>query len=248
MNSDDEYEEEQNSIDGSEEVNSINGSESEEEEEQNSNDDNDTNYDEDEDDDEEDEDENPFDEYNINSKGGGHLIPEGVDEDDYIYNENENEVVEEDKINIDEISDDDEDDEDDEDYEEDDDLYIKKFDEDMKKNFILEQHPECINHNYNEILALTRINRDSNGNIIDELHKTISILTKYEKSKIIGIRAKQINNGAKIFIPNVSNEIIDGFLIAQLELEQKRLPFILRRPLPNGASEYWCLRDLEILC
>jgi hypothetical protein len=26
------------------------------------------------------------------------------------------------------------------------------------------------------------------------------------------------------------------------------LPFIIRRPMPNGSSELWRLQDLEIIC
>jgi hypothetical protein len=36
-----------------------------------------------------------------------------------------------------------------------------------------------------------------------------------------------------------------GYLVAKLELEQKKIPFIIKRPLPNGGSEYWKLSDLE---
>jgi DNA-directed RNA polymerase subunit K/omega len=35
--------------------------------------------------------------------------------------------------------------------------------------------------------------------------------------------------------------------IARLELAQKKLPFIIQRPLPNGTFEYWRLSDLMIL-
>ena len=33
--------------------------------------------------------------------------------------------------------------------------------------------------------------------------------------------------------------------MAELELAEKRIPFIIRRPLPNGGSEYWNVKDLE---
>jgi DNA-directed RNA polymerase I, II, and III subunit RPABC2 len=72
-------------------------------------------------------------------------------------------------------------------------------------------------------------------------------LTKYEKTRIIGIRTKQINEGAKPYL-DVNPTIIDGYIIAQLELEHKKLPFIIRRPIPNGGSELWKLQDLEIIC
>jgi DNA-directed RNA polymerase I, II, and III subunit RPABC2 len=83
-----------------------------------------------------------------------------------------------------------------------------------------------------------------NGIIIDDLHKTIPYLTKYEKARILGLRAKQINSGASVFV-SVPEKVIDGYLIAELELQEKRIPFIIRRPLPNGGSEYWSIKDLE---
>ena len=99
--------------------------------------------------------------------------------------------------------------------------------------------------NYLEIQELSKIIRDKNGNIIDKNHKTIPILTKYEKTRILGQRAKQINNGSKSYI-NISENIIDGYLIAEMELKEKKLPFIIRRPLPNQTFEYWKIKDLEI--
>ena len=40
---------------------------------------------------------------------------------------------------------------------------------------------------------------------------------------------------------------IDNNLIALEELKQKKLPFIIMRPIPNGKKEYWRLSDLEII-
>ena len=37
------------------------------------------------------------------------------------------------------------------------------------------------------------------------------------------------------------------YLIAEKELNQKKIPFIIMRPLPNGKKEYWRLQDLEII-
>ena len=85
---------------------------------------------------------------------------------------------------------------------------------------------------------------DEDGIIIDDLHRTIPYLTKYEKARILGQRAKQINSGSKPFI-KVHEDIIDGYIIAELELKAKSIPFIIRRPLPNGGSEYWSIKDLE---
>jgi DNA-directed RNA polymerase I, II, and III subunit RPABC2 len=91
---------------------------------------------------------------------------------------------------------------------------------------------------------MIKVLRDKDGIIIDDLHRTITYLTKYEKARILGQRAKQINSGSKPLI-KVHEDILDGYIIAELELKAKSIPFIIRRPLPNGGSEYWSIKDLE---
>jgi len=136
---------------------------------------------------------------------------------------------------------------DEEDEEEDDDEnYLQKFSEDCQKKVIDEYHPELQSHNTDEIETLSKIVRDVNGRIIDPFHRTLPILSRYEKARILGERAKQINAGAEPFI-EVDETLIDGYLIALKELDEKKIPFIIQRPLPTGACEYWCLKDLEIL-
>jgi DNA-directed RNA polymerase subunit K/omega len=137
----------------------------------------------------------------------------------------------------------DDDDDDDDEYEEN---YLQKFDESLKQNIISEHHPEMQQLNYGEVELLTVIHRDDNGQIFDPLHRTLPFLTKFEKARVLGERAKQINDGAKPFVKLTTNAI-DGYLIALAELEQKVIPFIIKRPLPNGGCEYWKLKDLEIL-
>ena len=141
---------------------------------------------------------------------------------------------------------DDDQDEGDDDDDDDDDI-LRKFDNETKKKYIASHHPECLSFNHEETETLSRVVRDENGRIVDPYHKTLPFLTKYEKTRILGIRTKQLNEGAKPYI-DVNPTIIDGYIIAQLELEHKRLPFIIRRPIPNGGSELWKLQDLEIIC
>ena len=88
--------------------------------------------------------------------------------------------------------------------------------------------------------------RNSDNIIIDPLHKTIPYLTKYERARIIGQRAKQIETGAKPLV-KISENIVDSYIIAELELREKKIPFIIRRPIPGGGCEYWNLRDLEVI-
>jgi DNA-directed RNA polymerase I, II, and III subunit RPABC2 len=136
-------------------------------------------------------------------------------------------------------------------YEDDDDIddgnnYLRKFETDMYENYIASHHHEMLHLNNAEVNALARVVRNTDGVIIDVMHKTMPFLTKYEKTRILGQRAKQLNQGAQPMIP-VDKKIIDGYLIAQLELQQKALPFIIRRPLPGGKSEYWRVADLELI-
>lgn len=137
-----------------------------------------------------------------------------------------------------------EDDDADEDDDDDGELYLQKFDRAINDNYIVNNHPESVLQNYDEILVMIKVVRDKDGIIIDDLHRTIPYLTKYEKARILGQRAKQINSGSKPFI-KVHEDIIDGYIIAELELKAKSIPFIIRRPLPNGGSEYWSIKDLE---
>ena len=145
-----------------------------------------------------------------------------------------------------EFSDDDDDDDDDDDEGATDENYLQKFNNTLKTNVIAEHHPELIIQNFHEVDALCTIVRNEDGIIVDPLHRTLPFITKYEKAKILGERTKQLNAGAEAFV-EVSDEIVDGYLIAMAEFEQKKIPMIVRRPLPNGGSEFWRLADLEML-
>jgi DNA-directed RNA polymerase I, II, and III subunit RPABC2 len=123
---------------------------------------------------------------------------------------------------------------------------LKKFDSEVREDYLAKFHPECMMQNYDEIYNLARVVRDDRGIIVDELHKTLPLLTKYERTRVLGQRAKQINDGATPFV-KVPEGVIDGYLIALKELEEKKIPFIIRRPLPNRGSEYWHLEDLQII-
>mgnify|MGYP001310375282 FL=1 len=146
----------------------------------------------------------------------------------------------EEKTDLDEISS--EEDSDDEEYDEN----MQKLEQEINQDFLHSYHPETKQINYKELLTLSNVTRNKKGVIIDPLHQTIPILTRYEKAKILGLRAKQINHGAKPFV-ELTKDIIDGHTIAYMELKQNKIPFIIRRPMPNGGSEYWKVSDLEIL-
>jgi DNA-directed RNA polymerase I, II, and III subunit RPABC2 len=145
-----------------------------------------------------------------------------------------------------EFSEDEGEEQDDDDEDELNENYLQKLDNDVKQNIISDFHPELNTHSMEEVEASCTIIRDDKGVIVDPLHRTLPFVTRYEKARAIGERAKQINSGAKPFI-EIDQSMIDGYLIALKEFEAKKIPFIIRRPLPNGTSEYWRLSDLEII-
>jgi DNA-directed RNA polymerase I, II, and III subunit RPABC2 len=132
------------------------------------------------------------------------------------------------------------------DEESDEEDYLQKIDDGVKNNIVSEFHPELLSHNHDEVESMCVISRDQDGLIVDPLHVTLPFLTKYEKARVIGERAKQIDAGSQPFV-EVDTNILDGYLIALKELDEKKLPFIIKRPLPNGGCEYWKLQDLEII-
>ena len=107
-------------------------------------------------------------------------------------------------------------------------------------------HPECIVPSIEEVLLRCSVTRAPNGHPTDDRHTTTPILTKYERAKVLGARAEQINSGAPSLV-RVPQHMIDGYDIAEIELKEGKLPFIIRRPLPDGNSEYWHINDLEVL-
>jgi DNA-directed RNA polymerase I, II, and III subunit RPABC2 len=80
---------------------------------------------------------------------------------------------------------------------------------------------------------------------LDSKHATYPFLTQYEKTKCISFRASQIEHGADPYIV-VPEGVTSAYEIAKMELEAKRLPFIIKRTLPDGSFEVWRLSDLVL--
>ena len=67
-------------------------------------------------------------------------------------------------------------------------------------------------------------------------------ITKYEKTRVLGIRASQIENGSTILISN-PERFRNAYQIAEEEYNLKKIPFIIKRPY-NNDFEYFRLSDL----
>ena len=74
--------------------------------------------------------------------------------------------------------------------------------------------------------------------------KTIPILSKYERTRVVGERAIQISMGAPplVEVGNLENPVD----IAEKELREKKIPYIIKRVLPNGLIELWSVDELRI--
>ena len=80
-----------------------------------------------------------------------------------------------------------------------------------------------------------------------EQRQTTPFLTKYEKARIIGARALQISKNSPILIPSeqLAGET-DPIIIAEMELREGKIPFIIRRYLPDGSYEDWPVSELQL--
>jgi DNA-directed RNA polymerases I, II, and III subunit RPABC2 len=155
-----------------------------------------------------------------------------LDLDESGANDNEN-------VNNDDLEDLEEDDEYSEDY--------QKFENYSVLENLENLHPEIRSANMDEIKTLSKVVRNEHNMIIDPFHTTAPFLTKYEKARVIGTRAEQIERGAPPFIKDLPEMIIHSRTIALKEFEKGLIPFIIARPLPNKGVEYWKLQDLEII-
>ena len=117
---------------------------------------------------------------------------------------------------------------------------------------LYQHHPECLLDYVEQVYKVLPLHAGNEGDdsviraAYDSSHTTYPFLTKYERAHIIGTRANQLSQGQKPFIL-VPEHITDVKDIARLELDQKRLPYIIKRRLPDGNFEYWRLVDLMIL-
>jgi DNA-directed RNA polymerase subunit K/omega len=97
-------------------------------------------------------------------------------------------------------------------------------------------HTTKIVKDYQDIM----VNYDPSKNI------SMNILTKYEKTSILGLRMEQLARGAQSLVEVDEKKQFDPYAIAYEELLTRKIPFMLCRTLPNGVKEYWRLQDVVI--
>jgi DNA-directed RNA polymerase I, II, and III subunit RPABC2 len=79
---------------------------------------------------------------------------------------------------------------------------------------------------------------------------TREFYTKYEYTTLLATRAQQLAEGAKSLVSLEGLKTSDPMFVwnvAKREIEQRKLPFLIRRQLPTGESEYWSTQELEMM-
>lgn len=76
----------------------------------------------------------------------------------------------------------------------------------------------------------------------DEERITSRFMTKYERARILGSRALQISKNAPLMVD--PGEESDPYKLAEMELDKRKVPFIVRRYLPDGSYEDWKVSEL----
>jgi DNA-directed RNA polymerase subunit K/omega len=109
------------------------------------------------------------------------------------------------------------------------DLEIEDVIIDTKKNDVF--------HDSKEIL--------SNYENLKKTNRSKPVMSKYERTKIIGVRAQQISQGSLplVEVPKHLTKTLD---IATYELKMRKTPFIVKRNVGNNV-EYWKVDDLTII-
>jgi DNA-directed RNA polymerase I, II, and III subunit RPABC2 len=97
-------------------------------------------------------------------------------------------------------------------------------------------------------------------NIQDEVQKvrssdvhqylSLPIMTKYEFNQIIALRTMHLSRSAIPLVQLPENFSIESNMdlrkIAMMELRDGKLPYMVKRTLPNHKIEYWKIKDMDL--
>ena len=120
--------------------------------------------------------------------------------------------------------------------EDDDDDDLVEHNAEQRNQRLLQQfHPEKMHLTEN---ALRVVKKES-------FHKkTPPFLTRFEQTRILSFRTRQLLEGARPYIPVTPK--MDSFDIAKEELKQRKIPYIIKRPLPDGTFDYHQLKSMSL--
>jgi len=162
---------------------------------------------------------------------------DSADEESLLEEDEQKELIaeqQEQEENADEIIDETEEEEEEDpvDLTDDEEIEIEAGEEDIKIiESSLENHDiVSVHETYSEYYTTSKI--------------TMPFLTKFEKAKILGVRAQMLASGSEPLITPPFPETC--YEIALKELKEKKIPLLVRRYLPNNKFEDWRVEDLII--
>jgi len=81
-------------------------------------------------------------------------------------------------------------------------------------------------------------------------YRSKPIMTKYEFNELISLRTTHLSLGAIPFVqvPEDMNIVSNMQLrkIALQELKEGKLPYLVKRTIPNHKPEYWAIKDMDL--
>jgi DNA-directed RNA polymerase I, II, and III subunit RPABC2 len=92
--------------------------------------------------------------------------------------------------------------------------------------------------------------RSEVAEMVKQPRVTQPYFTKYEYTALIATRAQQLAEGAKPLIDLKGLKTSDPMFVwtvAKKEIAERKLPYIIRRQLPNNTSEFWSVQEMEIM-
>lgn len=81
-------------------------------------------------------------------------------------------------------------------------------------------------------------------------YRSSPVMTKYEFNQIISLRTTHLSRGAIPLVTLPDNFNIESNMelrrIAMMELREGKVPYLVKRVLPNNKTEYWKVKQMDL--
>lgn len=81
-------------------------------------------------------------------------------------------------------------------------------------------------------------------------YQSLPIMTKYEFDQLISLRTTHLSRSALPLVPLPDDFRIESNMdlrrIALMEMREGKLPYLVKRVLPNGKAEYWKIKQMDL--
>lgn len=118
----------------------------------------------------------------------------------------------------------------------------KEDDEDDELDLDIDDDDNVLNMSQKHTVEIIS-NTETYKNMLSKPKKTKPYMSKFEFTKLLGIRSQQLSSGMPSTVQNISN-FIHTKNIALQEIKEKKIPLIIRRTLPDGQTEDWKADEL----